>query len=54
MCNVKKFKEVRGLISTKASDGGIILVRVIFAGKLSVVDLYFSFGRTESKAKNCK
>ena len=54
VCIVEKFKKVRGLISTKASDGGIILVRVIFAGKLSVVDLYFGFGRTESKAKNCK
>jgi hypothetical protein len=54
VCIVEKFEEVRGLSSTKAGDGGIILVRVIFAGKLLVVDLYFGFGRAESKAKNGK
>ncbi len=54
VCVVEKFEEVRGLSSTKAGDGGIVLVRVIFAGKLLVIDLYFGFRRAESKAENCK
>jgi hypothetical protein len=54
VCVVEKFEEVRGLSSTKTGDGGIILVRVIFAGKLLVVDLYFGFGCAKSKAENHK
>ncbi len=54
VCVVEKFEEVRGLISTKAGDGGIVLVRVIFAGKLLIVDLHFGFGCAESKAESCK
>ncbi len=51
---VEKLEEVRGFSCSEASDGRVILVRVIFAGKLSVVDIDFSLGRSKSKSKNCE
>jgi hypothetical protein len=49
---VEKLEEVRGFSCSEASDGRVILVRVIFASKLSVMDLDFSLGCSKSKSKN--
>jgi hypothetical protein len=49
---VEKLEEVRGFSCSETGDGRVILVRVIFAGKLSVMDLYFSLGCSKSKSKN--
>ncbi len=51
---ILELKEVRGLGCREASDGRVVLVRVIFAGMLSVVDLDFSLRCAEPKPKNCK
>ncbi len=51
---IQELKEVRGLGCREAGDGRVVLVRVIFAGKLLVVDLDFSLRCAEPKPKNCK
>ncbi len=45
---VKEFEEVRGLSCSEASNGRIVLIRVVFAGELSIVDLDLSLGRSKS------
>ena len=49
-----KLKEVRGLGCSEASDGRVILVRVEFASKLSIVDLGFSLGHSNPKPEKRK
>ncbi len=51
---IQELKEVRGLRCREASDSRVVLVGVIFAGKLSVVDLDFSLRCAEPKPENCK
>jgi hypothetical protein len=51
---VEKLEEVRGFSCSKASDGRVILVWMIFTGKLSVMDLDFGLGRSKSESKNRK
>ena len=52
MCIDEKFEEVRGLSSTKAGDGGIVLVRMIFPGELPIVDFDLRFGRSQAKSED--
>ena len=54
MCIVQELEESRSFRCGEISDCIIILVRMIFAGKLSIVDLNFGFRRTESETKNCE
>ncbi len=51
---IQELKEVRGLGCREAGDGKVVLVGVIFAGKLSVVDLDFSLRCAEPEPKNHK
>ena len=52
MSIVQKLEESRSFRCGETSDCSIILVRMIFAGKLSVVDFNFGFRRSESETKN--
>ncbi len=54
LCIIQELKEVRDLRCCEAGDGRVVLVRVIFAGKLSVVDLDFNLRCPEPEPKNCK
>ena len=54
MCIVQELEESRSFRCGETSDCIIILVRMIFAGKLSIVDLNFGFRRTKSETKNCE
>ncbi len=51
---VEKLEEVRGFSCSKASDGRVILVWMIFAGKLPVMDLDFGLGCFKYESKNRK
>jgi hypothetical protein len=52
VCIVQKLEEIESFICGETSDCSIILVRMIFAGKLSIVDFNFGFRRSESETKN--
>ncbi len=54
LCIIQELKEVRGLGCREASDGRVVLVGVIFVGKLSVVDLDFNLRCAKPKPKNRK
>ena len=54
VCIVQEPEESRSFRGGETSDCSIILVRMIFAGKLSIVDFDFGFRRSESETKNCK
>ncbi len=54
LCIIQELKEVSGLGCHEAGDGRVLLVGMLFAGKLSVVDLDFSLRCTKPKPKNCK
>ena len=49
---IQELEEVRGFTCSETSYGRVILVGVVFAGKLSVVDFYFSLRRSEPKPQN--
>ena len=50
---VQKLEESRSFKCGETSDCRIILVRMIFAGKLAIVDDFdFGFRRSESETKN--
>ena len=51
---VQKLEESRSFRCGETSDCSVIVVRMIFAGKLSIVDFDFGFRRSESETKNCK
>ncbi len=48
----QELEEVRGFSCSEASYGRVVLVRVIFASKLSVVNFYFSLRCSEPKPQN--
>ena len=54
VCIVQELEESRSFRCGETSDCSIILVRMIFAGKLSIVDFNFGFRRSESETENCK
>jgi hypothetical protein len=49
---VQKLEESRSFRCGETSDCSIILVRMIFAGKLSMVDFNFGFRSSESETEN--
>jgi hypothetical protein len=49
---VQKLEESRSFRCGETSDCSIIFVRMIFAGKLSMVDFNFGFRRSESETEN--
>ncbi len=49
---VQKLEEGRSFRCGETSDCSIILVRMIFAGKLAIVDFDFGFGCSESETEN--
>ncbi len=51
---VEKLEEIRGLSCSETGDGRVVLVGVVFASKLSVVDLYFNLGRSKPKPEDCE
>ncbi len=52
VCIVQEPEESRSFRCGETSDCSIILVRMIFAGKLPIVDLNFGFRCSESETKN--
>ncbi len=52
VCIVQELEESRSFRCGETSDCSIILVRKIFAGKLSIVDFNFGFRCSESETKN--
>jgi len=51
---VEELKEDRRFCCVQASDRWIILVRMIFPGKLSIVYLYLCLGCSQSESKDGK
>ncbi len=49
---VEKVEEIRGLSCGETGGGRVVLVRVVFASKLSVVDLYFNLICSKPKSKD--
>ncbi len=52
VCIVQELEESRSFRCGETSDCIIILVRMIFVGKLSIVDFNFGFRRSESETEN--
>ena len=52
VCIVQELEESRSFRCGETSDCSIILVRIIFAGELSIVDFNFGFRHSESETKN--
>ncbi len=51
---VEKLEEIRGLSCGETGGGRVVLVWVIFASKLSVVDLYFNLERSKPESEDCE